>query len=245
MLFEIATSEPGFAADEPTEQLGRALKLPAWEEPNRSAITAGLAVVLHPSMPPTDPHADEPLLSAGKPVADAAAVVSGHPWPRRRTGRHPGPAIDLERPELSWLAPSAAGRSWYPYRFISEKQQNQPYLDSALRRIATLVEQVRSGGIAHEKIVLLGFSQGACLASEFVARNPRRWGGLVVLSGGLIGPPGTTWDTPGSLAGTPVFVGCSDVDEHIPWRAWKSPPRSCPAWAATSRCGSIREWPTP
>lgn len=167
-------------------------------------------------MSATDPHADEPLLSAGKPVADAAAVVLAI----HGRGAGPGDILalqsTLERPDLSWLAPAAAGRSWYPYRFISEKAQNQPYLDSALRRIGTLVEQVSSNGVAYEQIVFLGFSQGACLASEFVARHPRRWGGLVVLSGGLIGPPGTVWDTPGSLAGTPVFVGCSDVDDHIP-----------------------------
>lgn len=163
-----------------------------------------------------DPHAQEPVVSAGAAVADAAAVVVAV----HGRGASPSDILALEsaldRPDVAWLAPAAAGRAWYPYRFISDIEKNEPFLSSALRRIATLVDELVAAGIAHERVVFLGFSQGACLSSEFVARHPRRWGGLVMLSGGLIGPPGTVWNTPGSLDGTPVFVGCSDVDDHIP-----------------------------
>jgi phospholipase/carboxylesterase len=163
-----------------------------------------------------DPHAQGPVVASGTAVADAAAVVVAI----HGRGARPSDILALQpaldRPDVAWLAPAATDSNWYPYRFISEIEKNEPFLSSALRRIATLVEELVAAGIAHEKIVFLGFSQGACLSSEFVARHPRRWGGLVMLSGGLIGPPGTVWNTPGSLDGTPVFLGCSDVDAHIP-----------------------------
>lgn len=164
----------------------------------------------------SDPHAGQPVLTAGAPLTDAEAVVIAI----HGRGATPGDILNLERAldveRVAWLAPAAAGRNWYPLRFISPKAGNQPYLDSALRRIASLVDEVTAGGVPHESIVLLGFSQGACLSLEFAARHPRRWGGVVAFSGGLIGEPGTVWDTPGSLEGTPVFIGCSDVDPHIP-----------------------------
>lgn len=163
-----------------------------------------------------DPHAGQPIAHAGAPLdAARAVVVAIH-------GRGAGPddilslAPSIDRDDVAYLAPAAAGRSWYPQRFIADTALNEPHLGSALRRIAALVGDVAAAGIPHDRIVLLGFSQGACLSGEFVARHPRRWGGLVMLSGGLIGPPGTTWDTPGTLDGTPVFIGCSDVDAHIP-----------------------------
>ena len=163
-----------------------------------------------------DPHADQPVIAAGPDPVDAAAVVIAI----HGRGASPHDILTLRgaihRDDVACLAPSAAGRSWYPNRFISPVEANQPYLDSALRRISALVDGLTDVGVLHEHIVFMGFSQGACLSSEFVARHPRRWGGLLMLSGGLIGAPGTIWDTPGSLAGTPVFIGCSDVDEHIP-----------------------------
>ena len=163
-----------------------------------------------------DPHADQPVVTAGPDPVDAAAVVIAI----HGRGASPHDILTLrgaiQRDDVAYLAPTAAGRSWYPNRFISPVEANQPFLDSALRRIGTLVDSLADLGVPHEQIVFMGFSQGACLSSEFVARHPRRWGGLLMLSGGLIGAPGTLWDTPGSLAGTPVFVGCSDVDDHIP-----------------------------
>jgi predicted esterase len=122
----------------------------------------------------------------------------------------------LPHPDLAYLAPQAANHTWYPYSFLSPVEQNEPYLSSALRRVAEVVDAVEAAGIAPERIFLGGFSQGACLASEFTARNARRYGGLLLFSGGLIGPEGTSRAYGGSLAGTPVFLGCSDVDPHIP-----------------------------
>jgi predicted esterase len=125
-------------------------------------------------------------------------------------------AEELYQPAYAYLAPQAAGNTWYPYTFLAPMPQNEPWLSSALARVGEVVAQVEAAGIAPERIVLGGFSQGACLASEFMARNARRYGGLLAFSGGLIGPPGTPRSYPGNLGGTPVFLGCSDVDPHIP-----------------------------
>src|SRR5204862_7813718 len=110
----------------------------------------------------------------------------------------------------------AAGYTWYPYSFLAPLSSNEPWLSSALSVIASLFEQVAEAGIPSERTILLGFSQGACLSLEFAARNARRYGGLAGLSGGLIGPDDTPRAYPGSLSGTPVFLGCSDIDFHIP-----------------------------
>ncbi|MDX1746720.1 MAG: dienelactone hydrolase family protein, partial [Halobacteriales archaeon] len=125
-------------------------------------------------------------------------------------------AGEFDRPDAAYLAPQAARNTWYPQSFMAETTANEPWLSSALAAVDRTVNRVTAAGIPHDRTVLLGFSQGACLASEYVARNARRYGGLVVLSGGLIGPPGTPRDYEGSLADTPVFIGCSDRDPHIP-----------------------------
>jgi predicted esterase len=117
---------------------------------------------------------------------------------------------------LAALAPQAAGGTWYPHSFLAPSETNQPWLDSALRRIESLVTHLIEEGTAADRIALLGFSQGACLISEFAARNPRRYGAIMALSGGLIGPPGTPRNYPGSLEGTPVFLGIGDPDAHVP-----------------------------
>jgi predicted esterase len=114
------------------------------------------------------------------------------------------------------LAPQAAGNTWYPYRFLEPMERNEPYLSSALRIIADLIAQLGEQGIPSERVALMGFSQGACLALEAAARNARRYAGVIGFSGGLIGPPGTSFDFSGSLDRTPVFIGSSDVDPHIP-----------------------------
>jgi predicted esterase len=119
-------------------------------------------------------------------------------------------------PGLAVLAPQAAGQSWYPQRFLAPLAANEPWLSSAPAAVGDVVAQVGVAGVPPERTLLLGFSQGACLALEWAARHARRYGGLVGLSGGLIGPDGTPRDYAGSLAGTPVFLGCSDVDRHIP-----------------------------
>jgi predicted esterase len=122
----------------------------------------------------------------------------------------------LDRPGFAYLAPAAANHTWYPYGFMTETAKNEPYLSSALGVLERLVEDVVSRGFEHRQIALLGFSQGACLSAELAVRHARRYGGVIIYSGGLIGPPGTSWNYPGSFDGTPVFLGCSDIDPHIP-----------------------------
>jgi predicted esterase len=124
-------------------------------------------------------------------------------------------APELQAPRTAFLAPQAVSFSWYPTSFLSEIELNEPWLSSALARVEAAVTAI-GRVIPEEKIVLMGFSQGACLALEFAARNTRRYGGVIAFSGGLIGPDGTPRDYPGSLDGTPVFLGCSDIDPHIP-----------------------------
>lgn len=162
------------------------------------------------------PHGGEPVLMAGGAIEQAkGAIIAIH-------GRGAGAddilalAAEVASPEVTILAPQAAGNTWYPYRFIEPIERNEPYLSSALRTVADLVTQVENQGIPVERIALLGFSQGACLALEAAARNPRRYAGVIGFSGGLIGPPGTSFDFEGSLQGTPVFIGSSDIDPHIP-----------------------------
>jgi phospholipase/carboxylesterase len=161
-------------------------------------------------------HIGQPVLAEGVPLERAkGAVIMVH-------GRGAGPRNILElapllrRHDVAYLAPAAANGTWYPFSFMSETVRNEPHLTSALQRLRDLVGDVEDAGIDPAKIVLMGFSQGACLASEFAVRHAHRYGGLVAFSGGLIGPPGTTWTYPGWFDGTPVFLGCSDIDPHIP-----------------------------
>jgi predicted esterase len=162
------------------------------------------------------PHQGQPILSAGEPLISAkAAMILLH-------GRGASAedillvAGELDQSGFAYLAPQAAGSAWYPNSFLAPLESNEPELTSALYVIDSLLGEVGSAGIPQERTMLLGFSQGACLLLEYVARHASRYGGVVGLSGGLIGPDGTPRDYPGSLAGTPVFLGCSDVDPHIP-----------------------------
>jgi len=123
-------------------------------------------------------------------------------------------ALEVQQPGWAYLAPQAAANAWYPNPFTAPLESNEPHLSAALDMLTRLVETVDTALPAH-RLVLLGFSQGACLTMEFAARNARRYGGVVALSGGLIGPDGTPRDYPGSFDGTPAFLGCSDVDPHI------------------------------
>lgn len=162
------------------------------------------------------PHGSQPILTAGAPLAQAkAAAVLVHG--RGASARDILTLVpEIGQPGVAYLAPQAAGNTWYPYGFMSPMEQNEPFLSSALRRLEEVLAQAAAAGHPPERTVLLGFSQGACLAAEFAARHARRYGAVAGLSGGLIGPDGTPRDYPGSLAGTPVFLGCSDVDFHIP-----------------------------
>jgi predicted esterase len=125
-------------------------------------------------------------------------------------------ANEFDQPGFAYLAPQAAENTWYPNRFLVPLAENEPWLSSALSFVGNVLAEIITAGIPAERILLLGFSQGACLTLEFAARHARRYGGLVGLSGALIGPDDTPRDYAGSLAGTPVFLGCSDVDPHVP-----------------------------
>jgi phospholipase/carboxylesterase len=160
------------------------------------------------------PHQGQNVLAAGEPLATArAAMILVH-------GRGASAAdimtlgAELIHPGFAYLAPQAAGSAWYPLPFTAPMEDNEPYLSSALEVLASLLATVEEK-IPADRVILLGFSQGACLTLEFAARHARRYGGVVGLSGGLIGPDGTPRDYPGAFARTPAFLGCSDVDPHI------------------------------
>lgn len=125
-------------------------------------------------------------------------------------------AHELDAPDVAFLAPQAANATWYPNRFIAPVAANEPWLSSALQVVDDLVGSLVAAGIAHDKIFLLGFSQGGCLATEYAARNPRRYAGVIGLSSGLIENGDQPRAYTGTLDGTPVLLGCSDVDFHIP-----------------------------
>lgn len=174
------------------------------------------------------PHRGQPVLREGPDAADTsdtvangatAAMVLIHGRGARAQdilmlGRAIVAAAD--RRDVLLLAPQAAGATWYPERFIAPIENNQPWLDSARAAVSTLLEGLIDAGIPRHRIVLAGFSQGACLASDIAVSHEKPLGGVFVLSGGLIGPLGTRFAPAGSLQGTPVFVGCSDTDPHIP-----------------------------
>jgi phospholipase/carboxylesterase len=163
-----------------------------------------------------DPHLGQPLVLAVEPPGSSrAAMIMLHG--RGATAQDILTlTADLHCPGFIYLAPHAAGNTWYPNSFLAPITSNEPDLSSALAVITSLLDQLAQVGIPAERTIILGFSQGACLTLEYIARNTRRYGGVVGLSGGLIGPDGTPRDYPGSLAGTPVFLGCSDMDPHIP-----------------------------
>ena len=163
-----------------------------------------------------DPHQGQPILTAGEPLDRAqAAMIMVHG--RGATGESILTLADeLAQPGFIYLAPQAAGDTWYPNSFLASIPSNEPGISSGLAVIAGLLDYLAEAGIPAERTMFLGFSQGACLSLEFTARHARRYGGVAGLSGGLIGPDGTLRDYAGSLAGTPIFLGCSDVDFHIP-----------------------------
>ncbi|MCC6166564.1 MAG: dienelactone hydrolase family protein [Caldilineaceae bacterium] len=166
--------------------------------------------------PLADPHRGRPILQAGQPLGSAPVVMI------MLHGRGAGAssilalAVEFNRPDLTYLAPQAAGNSWYPYSFLAPLAQNEPYLSSALSAVGATLKTVVEAGVPQAETVLLGFSQGACLALEFAARHGGRFGALVGLSGGLIGPADIPRGYATDLDGSATFIGCSDVDAHIP-----------------------------
>lgn len=167
-----------------------------------------------------DPHHGQKVVTAGLPLAQARAVmVLVH-------GRGASAESILTLlPELAagggaegfaFLAPQATGGTWYPYSFLAEIEQNEPHLSSALAALGRLLARVGEAGVPAGRTILLGFSQGACLALEYAARHARRYGGVAGLTGGLIGPPETERSSAGAFDGTPVLLGAGDPDPHVP-----------------------------
>jgi predicted esterase len=163
-----------------------------------------------------DPHAGQPVLRSGPSPEDARlAVILLH-------GRGAsaddilGLAGQFSATDVAYLAPQAAASTWYPYSFLAPIARNEPWLGSALGITSGLVDDLARRGIPAGRVVVMGFSQGACLTLEFAARRAQRYAAVVAFTGGLIGPPGSPRDYTGDFAGTPVFIGSSDVDSHVP-----------------------------
>lgn len=163
-----------------------------------------------------DPHGNQPVLRHGPDARHARlALILVH----GRGGSAEdllGLASELQLDDILYVAPQAADRTWYPFSFLTPMDRNEPDLTSGLNRLSSLIDGLRREGVSPARVGLLGFSQGACLSLEYAARYARKYAAVIGLSGGVIGPPGTPRNYGGSLDGTPVFLGCSDVDPHIP-----------------------------
>jgi phospholipase/carboxylesterase len=168
-------------------------------------------------MEKSDPHRDQPVLTYGAKLGEAtAAVILLH-------GRGAsaedilGLATEMYDKRVAYLAPQAAGHSWYPYSFLAPIQENEPWLSSALGKLGSIVATALEAGLPRERIFICGFSQGACLSTEFAARHPARYGGVIALTGGLIGPADADLKHAGDLGGTPALFSSGDPDPHVPW----------------------------
>jgi predicted esterase len=164
-------------------------------------------------------HRNQPIYTLGARLEEAkAAVIMLH-------GRGASAqdilqiASQFSTPDIAYFAPQAYQHSWYPHRFLAPLEENEPWLTSALDKVDLQIAELQQSGMALTQIGLLGFSQGACLAAEYAARHPRRYGGVIIFTGGLIGPeddPLDRYPKEADFDQTPVFIGCSDVDFHIP-----------------------------
>lgn len=168
-------------------------------------------------------HRGQPVATLGAPLGagrGVALLIHGR-------GRDPDDmlavAARLAEPAFTYLAPAAAGGSWYPHSFLEPRARNEPALSQALAVYDELVGGLLATGVRREQLVLIGFSQGACLTAEYAFRHPGRYGAVALFTGGLIGPPGTTWAPEGSFEGAPIFIGGSTADPFVPaWRMSES-----------------------
>ena len=174
-----------------------------------------------------DPHAGRPVLASGAALTDARLVAILLHGRGASAEDILGLASEFGVTDVAFLAPQAAGNTWYPYSFLTPIAKNEPHLSSALGTIAALVADLGQRGVPPDRVALMGFSQGACLALEYAARHARRYACVAAFSGGLIGPPGTPRDYGGSFDGTPIFLGCSDIDPHIPLERVKESAEVC------------------
>jgi predicted esterase len=190
--------------------------LRARRRPSASAYNRTVTPQSPTSADRNDPHKGVVIHHLGPEPADARLSVILLHGRGASAADILGLADEFGLDDIAYLAPEAAGREWYPRTFLAPIDQNEPNLSSAIHLVATLVATLGEAGVDADRVGLIGFSQGACLSLEFVVRHPRRYAVVGALSGGLIGPPGSSWPDSGALDGTPVFLGCSDVDPHIP-----------------------------
>lgn len=165
----------------------------------------------------TDPHRDQPVRTLGAPLAQAAAAIVLLHGRGASAEDILGLAGEMYDERIAYLAPQAAGHQWYPYSFLAPIAENEPWLSSALAKVGAVVKLAVDGGVPLERIFICGFSQGACLSTEFIARNPARYGGLAAFTGGLIGPPDADLHHAGNLAEMPALFSSGDPDPHVPW----------------------------
>jgi phospholipase/carboxylesterase len=164
-----------------------------------------------------DPHRDQPVLSRGANLKQAAAVVILLHGRGASAEDILGLSSEMYDKRVAYLAPQAAGHRWYPYSFMAPIAENEPFLSSALAKVASVVQLAVDAGVSRDHIVIVGFSQGACLATEFIARHPARYGALIAFTGGLIGPPEADLHHAGDLGGMPALFSSGDPDPHVPW----------------------------
>ena len=167
------------------------------------------------------PHFGQKIQNAGPKLEDAsAAMIMIH-----GRGASASSILTLreviDNQNISYIAPQAQNNTWYPYSFLTPMEENEPGISSGMYVIDKIIGEINQAGISNDKIYLLGFSQGACLSLEYAARHAQRFGGIFALSGGLIGPPGLSRDYEGDFQQTPVFLGCSNIDPHIPLKRVK------------------------
>ena len=162
------------------------------------------------------PHTGETILYLGaelKNAKKAMIMIHGRGADAQSMS---GLCEHFMHPDIIYIIPQATGFTWYPYRFIESRESNEPGISSALTLINAIITALNNSGIAMNDIFLLGFSQGACLALDYAARYPEKYAGIFCLSGGLIGKTIIPGDYNGDMKQTPVFLGCSDADFHIP-----------------------------
>ena len=171
----------------------------------------------------SNPHRGQPIARRGKPLQESRAVMVMMHGRGRDTDDILAVAERIGDPHVAYLAPAASDHTWYPYPFLEPIEKNEPYLSYALEVYDELIAGLVAEGIDRRRIVLAGFSQGACLTAEYTIRHAARYGGIVLFTGGLIGPPGMRWPYGGSFDGTPILLSGSDADSWVPvWRVRES-----------------------
>lgn len=163
-----------------------------------------------------NPHEGQPVAVRGRPLEESHAVVILMHGRGGTTDDILELSAYFKNDSFTYLAPAASNNTWYPYPFMAPIEKNEPYLSYALAVYDRLIQELLEKGFTKRQIVLAGFSQGACLTAEYAVQHADRYGGILVFTGGLIGPEGTEWHYPGSFQGTPVFFGTSDVDPFVP-----------------------------